>query len=143
MAKKNLENKLLVVVRVRGTNKVRQSITETMNRLNLRHVNNLVLLYGNKPTIGMLNKCKDFLTYGEVSKEILTALLENKGVKTSDEMLESISSGKKSAKELNIEIPIRMPPPKHGYENTKQGYTSNGALGYRGEEINLLIKRML
>jgi len=143
MAKKNLENKLLVVVRVRGRTKVRTSITETLGRLNLKRVNNLVLLFGSKSNLGMLNKCVDFVTFGEVSEEVLTKLLSKGGVEAKKELIEELSKGKKMSKEVDGITPLRMHPPKHGYEGIKMAYAAGGALGYRGEEINKLIKRMM
>lgn len=143
MAKKNLENKLLVVVRVRGRTKVRTSITETLSRLNLKRVNNLILLFGSKSNLGMLNKCVDFVTFGEVSDEILARLLTKGGVEAKKELVEELSKGKRMSKEVDGITPLRMHPPKHGYEGIKVAYAAGGALGYRGEEINKLIKRMM
>ena len=39
-------------------------------------------------------------------------------------------------------MPIRMHPPRKGYRGIKQSYKAGGDLGYRGKEINSLIKRM-
>ncbi|MDE1823773.1 MAG: uL30 family ribosomal protein [Candidatus Micrarchaeota archaeon] len=139
--KTSLENKVIAVIRVRGTMGVRRSISETMSRLNLRRVNNMVVLYGTKSNIGMIMKCKDFVTFGEINQETLGKLLEKKEIKHSKEDIEGISSGKKALKDLKA-MPIRMHPPRHGYEGIKESYTSGGALGYRGEKINDLIKRM-
>lgn len=141
--KKNLENKLLAVVRVRGTVKVRQSITETLNRLNLKRPNNMIFIYGNKSNIGMLSKCIDYVTFGEADKEIVERVLKREGVAAKKESVDELFGGKKSLKELNVKVPFRMHPPKRGYENTKSGYTAGGALGYRGNDINELVKRML
>lgn len=145
MAKKNLENKLVAVIRVRGRAKVRESISETLDRLNLRHANNLVILFGTKSNLGMVDKCKDFVTFGEINKDTLMKLLEKKeGVQEMPkDTVEGILAGKKSLREMNVSIPIRMKPPRHGYESIKQGYAAGGALGYRGEEINSLIRRMM
>lgn len=143
MAKKNLENKLLVVVRVRGRARVRQSITETLNRLNLRRVNNLVLLFGTKSNIGMINKCNDFVTFGEIEQGVLSKLIAKKELPIKPEVIEELMKGKKTGKDVNGISPIRMHPPKRGYEGIKQSYTIGGALGYRGVEINKLIQRMM
>lgn len=140
--KANIENNLLAVVRVRGTVGVRRSISETLQRLNLKRVNNLALIYGTKSNIGMLKKCKDFVTYGEISMDQLKTLLNGKGARISDADIEALVSGSKTAREL-MSMPIRMHPPKRGYEGIKIGFGAGGALGYRGEEINKLIKRMM
>ncbi len=140
--KTKIDDKLLAVIRVRGRVGVRQSITETLNRLNLKRVNNLTILYGSKSNIGMIRKCNDFVTYGEVREDVLSQLLEKEGIKPTADMVNSLASGKKSFKELAAGH-IRMHPPRHGYEGIKAGYSSGGSLGYRGAEINNLIKRMM
>ncbi|MCL5239505.1 MAG: uL30 family ribosomal protein [Candidatus Marsarchaeota archaeon] len=138
------KSKLLAVIRVRGRVKVRQSIAETLDRLNLRRVNNLVLVNStNSSYMGMLKKCKDFVTFGEIDKETLAKLLTAKGIKVEDSAATSLVSGGASPKELKIELPLRMHPPKHGYEGIKSSYANGGSLGYRSEEINKLITRML
>ncbi len=137
-----LENKLLVVIRVRGRVGVRQSITETLKRLNLSRVNNLAVIYGNKSNLGMIQKCNDFVTYGEITDSMFNKLLEAKQIKLQKDELESVRAGKVNLRNV-INKTITMHPPRHGYEGTKFGYSSGGALGYRGEAINDLIKRML
>ncbi len=137
-----LENKLLAIIRVRGRVGVRQSITETLNRLNLKRVNNLAIVFGNKSMLGMIQKCNDFVTYGEIKEDTLNKLFEAKGITLKKEELDLVQKGKKNLKSI-INKSITMHPPRHGYEGIKKGYSSGGALGYRGEDINTLIKRML
>ena len=143
MTKANLENKLLAVVRVRGTVKVRQSIKETLNRLNLKHVNNMVLIQGTPSNLGMLKKCNDFVTYGPVNEEIVSKILQEKAAAAKPEFAKELLEGKKSPKELALKMPFHMKPPRHGYEGVKYSFSVGGALGNRGEKISLLIKRML
>lgn len=138
------KSKLLAVIRVRGTVKVRESIAETLDRLRLKKVNNLVLLNSdNSSYAGMIQKCKDFVTFGEIEKETLSKLFSAKGVKVDEASLGSLLSGEKTLKDLKIEMPIRMHPPRHGYEGIKKDYASGGSLGYRSAGINKLITRML
>ncbi len=143
MAKKNIENRLLAIIRIRGRTNVRQSIAETMKRLNLKRVNNLALLYANKSSMGMIKKCESFVTYGEISEEMLSKLMQKKGAKLEASQLAELMQGKKSAKELGMRVPFAMKPPRKGYEPIKKSYSIGGALGYRGEEINKLIGRMI
>ncbi len=140
--KKDIENKLLAVIRVRGTVGVRQSITETLTRLNLKRVNNLTIIYGSKSNLGMIDKCNDFIAYGEISQEILNGLLESKDIKLSTEDMAALANGKKNFKVL-VGGALHMHPPRRGYASTKKGYSTGGALGYRGQEIDKLIKRMM
>ncbi len=134
-----LESKLLAVVRVRGTNNVRESIGHTLERLNLKQVNNLSLVQGTESNMGMIRKCNSYITYGEVQQDVLEKLLERKGIKAS---AAELMGGKKRIKEL-VDLPIHMHPPKRGYRNIKAGFNAKGDLGYRGEKINELLKRMM
>ena len=139
--KADLSNKLIAVVRVRGRIGVRKSINETLSRLNIKKVNNLSLVYGSKANLGMIEKCKDFITYGPISEAEVTKLLEKKNMKVSKEDLGAVASGKKRARDV-MKIPFTMHPPRHGYEGIKRNFGVGGALGYRGEEITKLIGRM-
>ena len=139
---KKTENKLLAVVRVRGRAAVRHDIRETMKRLNLNRVNNLALIYGTKPNLGMIKKCNDFITYGEINSEILEKLADRKGTNATKEDLKAIMEGGKNPQEI-MSMPIRMHPPRRGYESIKSSFGNKGSLGYRGEKINALLKRMM
>ena len=140
--KANISNKLVAVVRIRGRAGTRYSINETLNRLNLKRVNNLTLLFGTKSNIGMIHKCNDFITYGEVTRETIEALLEKREIKVQASELDEIISGKRNARE-SMKLPIRMHPPKRGYEGIKQSFGNGGALGYRGESMDKLVRRMI
>ncbi|MGC8479829.1 MAG: uL30 family ribosomal protein [Candidatus Micrarchaeia archaeon] len=137
-----LENKLLAVVRVRGRVGVRQSISETLLRMNLKRVNNMTILFGTKSNLGMIEKCNDFVTYGELDPKVFEKLISKKDIKLSKEQINELFTGKKSLRVL-INSNITLHPPRHGYEGIKAGYSSGGALGYRGNDINDLINRML
>ncbi|RLF30819.1 MAG: 50S ribosomal protein L30, partial [Thermoplasmata archaeon] len=43
----------------------------------------------------------------------------------------------------DIKPVLRLNPPRKGYEGVKRSFMEGGALGYRGKEINKLIKRMI
>jgi large subunit ribosomal protein L30 len=135
------ENKLLAVIRVRGRIGVRKDISETLKRLNLKSPNNMVLLASTRSNLGMIKKCNDYVTYGEIDSALVEKVLTKRGLKASKEDLAAISSGKKAAREV-VDMPIRLHPPTHGYEGIKASFSRKGALGYRGSAINKLISRM-
>ncbi len=137
------KNKLLAVIRVRGTVKVRHTIAETLIRLRLKRVNNLALVTASPGYRGMVDKAKDFVTFGEIDEKTLAKLFESKGIEAKAADVKSLMEGEKNVKDLGIAMPIRMHPPKHGYEGIKRGYNQGGALGNRGADINELIARML
>ena len=140
--KSELENRLIAVVRVRGIAGVRKSINETLSRMNCSRVNSLSLMFGTKSNIGMIKKCNDFITYGPVSEQTVEKVIASKQVKVSKEDIGAVMDGKKRARDL-MNVPIRLKPPRHGYEGIKEGFSNGGALGYRGEKINELISRMI
>jgi len=150
------------VVRVRGTVNIKPDIKKTLKLLRLNRVNHCVLLE-EKPTIkGMLQVAKDYITWGEIDKKVLTKLITNRGrlkgdkkiteeyikyatsYDTIDKLSQAIIDNKFKYKDLPDVKPVfRLNPPKKGYEGIKRSFTEKGALGYRGKEINKLIGRMI
>ncbi len=150
------------VIRVRGTVNVEPDIKKTLQLLNLTRTNHCVIIPENPVYKGMLQKIKDYVTWGEIQKKQLTELLKTRGKLIGDkplteEYLKSATSydsiPKLSEALINkkiryTEIPeikpvFRLNPPKQGFEGIKRSYKNKGALGYRGTEINSLLTRML
>ncbi|MCD6383132.1 MAG: 50S ribosomal protein L30 [Thermoplasmata archaeon] len=150
------------VVRVRGTVNVRRDIRETLRMLRLNRVNHCVVIPETPQYRGMLNKVKDYITWGEIDKETLKEMLlkrgrllgdepvtekyilENTPYSTFDDFLEAVLSGEMKLKNIRDFKPVfRLSPPRGGYEDIKRPYRLGGALGYRGAEIKNLIRRML
>jgi len=149
-------------VRVRGKVNIKPDIKKTLNLLNLTRANHCVLLE-EKPSIkGMLQVAKDYITWGEIDKKILTDMISKRGmlsgdkeitdkyVKSStsfdniDKLSDAIIKNKFNYKEIPDVKPLfRLNPPKKGYEGIKRSFKKKGALGYRGKEINTLLKRMI
>jgi large subunit ribosomal protein L30 len=153
---------LYAVVRVRGTINIKPDIRKTLELLNLTRSNHCVLLPDNPVTKGMLQKIKDYVTWGEIDTSTLTTLLQTRGrlvgdaaltdthiasatsYKTIDTLSEALHDEKVALKELPDVKPLfRLSPPKKGFEGIKRSYRNNGALGYRGANINTLIQKML
>jgi large subunit ribosomal protein L30 len=125
--------------------------------------NNYGALVDDRPAfMGMLKKARDYITYGEPSKETLAMLIKKKGrlagnkkltdeyaqkvgYKSLDDLAEAVRAGRAEYWKLqNIQPVFRLHPPSKGFKGKiKKHYGSGGELGYRGEEINELLKRML
>ncbi|HEX16932.1 MAG: 50S ribosomal protein L30 [Thermoplasmata archaeon] len=150
------------VIRVRGTVNVRHDIKKTLEMLRLNRVNHCVLVEESDSFKGMLQKAKDYITWGEIEKETLIELIKKRGrllgdkpidedylkkktpFKSIEELAEAIIEGKIRYRDLpRIKPVFRLSPPRKGYEGIKRAYTVGGALGYRGKDINELIMRML
>ena len=135
-----LKGKIIAAVRIRGTVNVRSSIGETMDRLNLRRVNNCTLIKVNDPYLGMLKKCVNHIAYGEVDEETLSKLITKFGLNVDPK---GLINGKVNANELKEKMPLRLHPPRHGLKSVRRHFQQGGSLGYMGKEINGLIGRMV
>jgi large subunit ribosomal protein L30 len=152
-----------VVVRIRGTLKVKPDIRETLKLLRLNKVNHCVMIPESPEYKGMLQKAKDYITWGEVDSEVVENLLKvrsemdgqdklsdkfvkkNTDYKDLKELSTAVSEGAFDHRKIEGLNPVfRLHPPrKGGYEGIKRAFTVGGALGYRGKEINKLLLRMI
>ncbi len=141
---------MYAVIRIRGRLNVRKEIQDTLKMLRLNRKMHCVLIREEDSLKGMLKKVKDYVTWGEIDDETLKLLLERRGRKKGDvrlkkeevkEIFEKIKSEGKIPKVLK---PVfRLRPPSKGFKKSiKQPYPK-GELGYRGKEINKLLKRMI
>ena|SRR3990172_5956006 len=155
--------KRIAVVRIRGINDVRPEVRSTLDMMNLRRINNLTFLDNRPAYLGMLQKGKDLITWGEPTENTIASILAKWGRTPGDNVLtdeyvaknstfKSIEEFAKNFIQMKAEIKdikdlksfFRLHPPKHGYrgKGSKFAFHANGALGYRGEEIDELIIRM-
>ncbi len=152
------------VVRVRGTLRVKPDIKETLRLLRLNRVNHCVMIPESPEFKGMLQKAKDYVTWGEVDPVSVERLLlerseivgdknridnpyvkKNTDFKTVKELSAAVSDetfDHRTIEGLNLVFRL-APPRKGGYEGIKRAYAVGGALGYRGKEINKLLGRMI
>lgn len=152
---------MYAVIRLRGSAHLRSTIGGTMKLMRLNHINHCVLIPENETSKGMLKKAKDYVTWGEIDAATLAEMLSRRGMLIGDKPLDAAAlkaAGYASHEELAkaliegkikyAEIPgitpvIRLHPARKGLEGIKRGFKAGGALGYRGKEINNLVKRML
>ena len=162
MAQKTEEIHCLVAVKVRGTVSAQREARETLQFLRLQHTNHAVIIDNRASYKGMLQRVNSYVTWGEVSKETISAMLQKRGrlagdKKLTDEYLQKV--GFKSFDELadaivnckvefsklpEIQPLFKLHPPSKGYHGkTKKSFRAGGEAGYRGKEINDLVMRMI
>jgi large subunit ribosomal protein L30 len=153
---------MFAVIRVRGRPDVNVDVRRTMELLNLTRVNHCVIVPEDDVTKGMLQKAKDYITWGEVSPDTVEAMIRIRGRLAGDEqisdeylaantgfasvaaMASAIADGSYRMKDVEgAKAVFRLHPPEKGYEGIKRSYRNGGALGYRGDAVNELIARML
>jgi large subunit ribosomal protein L30 len=153
---------MFIVIRIRGTNSVDKRVEDTMRMIRLKAANNCTLLPETDEVKGMLQKAKDFITWGEISKETLAKLLE-KRLRTRvnekkivaenlkeitkfdsfDALAGALIEGKEKINKIDSVHPMfRLTPPSKGFKSVTDAYP-RGDLGYRGKEINGLVERMI
>lgn len=159
------KNDFLVAIRLRGTVNLSPKIKETFQTLNLLKKYNAIFLQKRPEIEGMLRKVKDFITWGEINKESMEMMLRKRGRMIGNKRLndESVkerlgfSSIKevtnalwnskitlRNLKEAGIRPVFRLHPPKGGFKkSTKRSYKSEGELGYRKDNVNKLLEKMV
>lgn len=150
------------IIRLRGKLNINPKVKDTLKYLRLNQVNHCVVLPQNDTTKGMLNVAKDYVTWGEVDAETLAEAISTRGRLVGDkpvtdavvaagtdfgsiaDFAAAIVEGKAQYKDLEGVKPLlRLHPAKKGLEGIKRSYQAGGALGYRGEAINDLVRRMI
>lgn len=153
----------IAVIQVRGGINIKRKIKDTLNLLRLYKKNSCTILNETPSFVGMLESIKEFITWGEIDKDTFKLLMEKRGklpgnqqlteeyVKKStnlnlDQFADEFIAHKKELKDIpGLKQFFRLKPPVHGFENkgTKKPFSMGGALGYRKNEINELVRRML
>lgn len=153
---------LYATIRIKGILKSKPKAKETLRYLRLNRTNHCVLVPINNSYKGMLQIAKDYITWGEIDKETLIELIKSRGrliggrklteeylrantkYKTYEEIAQSLLKNEVKYSEIKDIKPLfRLSPPKKGYGRVKVPFKLKGALGYRGEKINELIRRMI
>ncbi|MBW2988969.1 50S ribosomal protein L30 [Candidatus Woesearchaeota archaeon] len=140
----------IAIVRVRGSINVKGDIKDTLTLLRLYRKNYCTIVEDNPTYKGMINKVKDFVTYGEISDEMHKEVVEKRGEEFKGRGEDRKGRIKYDSKFIVIDGKkikpfFRLSPPKKGFgrKGIKVGFKSHGALGYRGDKINDLLKRMI
>ncbi len=68
---------------------------------------------------------------------------ENSDYNNIEELAKALVDGKVKLADVGIKPVFRLHPPRKGYEDIRLSVQEGGSLGYRGEEIKDLAKRML
>jgi ribosomal protein L30/L7E len=106
---------MLAVLRLRGEIKTQRVVLDTLKMLRLDKKHALSLVDDTPSARGMIRKVEGHITWGEASEELV----------------------KKFGKDG-----IRLKPPLKGFKSIKNMWPK-GDLGYRGDKINELVKRMM
>ena len=70
---------MIAAIRVRGRTGLKKEIEDTMNMLRLNRINHAVILDENPNYQGMLQKAKDYITWGEIREDTLVKVITKRG----------------------------------------------------------------
>jgi large subunit ribosomal protein L30 len=141
---------MYAAVRIRGSVNLKKDIKDTLAMLRLHRKMHCVLLKESDSIKGMLQKIRNWVTWGEIDDEILKALIKKRGRKIgekklneqeTEEIFKKIKENQKTPEE--IKPVFRLTPPSKGFKESIKQHYPKGELGYRGKEINDLLKRMI
>lgn len=152
---------MYAVIRIRGRTGIKRNIADNLDMLNLTRISHAVVIPDTPSYRGMLQKGKDYITWGEITEDTYKVLLsqrgrlpgnkrvtdeyvaENTDYATVDELAVALFNGETTLKECGLKPIFRLSPPKKGYEGTKKTFVEGGSLGYRAENINDLLLKMI
>jgi len=162
------ENKLALVVRIRGINGLAPKPRKILQLLRLRQLNNAVFVKLNKATHAMLHLIEPYVTYGYPNLKTVREIMYKRGYAKVNKQRVTITDNKVIEQKLgkfNIicmedvihEIftvgphfkqtnkflwPFKLTTPKGGYSNVKTGFNEGGDAGNREDKINELVQNM-
>ncbi len=154
---------LLLVIRLRGRSGVPPDVEKTLELLRLSRKFHAVIYPDSESIKGMLEVVKGWVTWGEVSPGVLKELIIRRGrlvggkpitqedlktvfnLSSFDELVDSLINCKVLWHRVeSVEPVFRLRPPKGGFKRSvRRPYKSHGELGYRGTDINELVRRMI
>ncbi|MFH1511174.1 MAG: uL30 family ribosomal protein [Candidatus Woesearchaeota archaeon] len=129
----------IAAVRIRSGHDMSRPQRNTLQLLRLLNTNSCVILPDTQTNKGMLNKVKDYVTWGTIDDETIEEIYKKRGEEYKGRKEDCTEHNKKKYKKY-----FRLSPPKGGFERKgiKTPFTMGGALGNR-KNITGLIKRMI
>lgn len=159
MVTKMSDNNKLAVILIRGLVNISPDVKKTLELLRLKQKHSCVVIDNNEVNKGMLQRVKDYATYGVVEESFFKEMLDKRGEMVGQT---KVSAGKvdtaKLAKEYfadkiklrefeekGVKPFFRLHPPIGGFERKgiKMPFAKGGVLGNRKEAISILIAKML
>lgn len=161
--------KVLLVIRVKGINRMSPKTAKVLQLLRLRQINNAVFVRVNKASLSLVNIVEPYVTYGEpnlktvsdflykrgfgkVNKQripltdnsIIEAALGQYNIICMEDLVHEIFTCGPNFKQANNFIwPFKLSNPLGGWRKKLNHFNEGGAAGNREDLINVLAKRMI
>ncbi len=153
-----MSNKKIAVILIRGMVNIHPDVKMTLELLRLKKKHACVVIDDNEVNRGMVQRVKDYVTYGLIDEALYKTMLEKRGevVGKADVKVDAAKiskeyfAGKVKLREFQDKYTVkpffRLHPPVKGFERKgiKMPFAKGGVLGKRDEEgIHKLIVKML
>jgi large subunit ribosomal protein L30 len=137
---------MIVVLRIAGQAGIRTDVEETLRRLNIHRKLACTLVDSKDNKFEMAKSVRDFVSYGEISDELVKQIIINrgetlKGEKIAEKDVPKILEGIKKG-EWKIKRFFRLHPPRGSFKKSTKIAAPKGILG-ENKDISKLIERML
>ncbi len=148
------------VLQVRGEVNQSGEVRDTLEMLNLGNVNNFTIVPEEDSYRGMVFKVNDYVAYGEPTADTVALLLRERGETPEgdsvddgyvsenteydgvDELAQALVDGETTLRDSGLEPTLRLHPPRKGHDGVKKAASEGGVLGYHGDDIDSLLRRM-
>lgn len=139
---------MIIAIRIAGMVEIPDKIQSTLDHMRLRRKYSAILLEETEQNVNILKKVRNFVAFGQISKDNLTKLISLRGQPIDSKKKIDAASvithlGKKSFEDLGLKPFFRLHPPRGGIESKKHYGVGKGVLGDNKEDINKLLERML
>ena len=156
-----MNNTKLAIIQIRGTVSTHPDVRKTLELLRLKQKHACVVVDDNEVSRGMLQKVKDYTTYGIIDEAFFKQIIDKRGelvgkTKVSEnskfdsaKIAKEYFDGKLNLRDFEAKYKLkpyfRLHPPIGGFERKgiKMPFTKGGVLGQRNEKIKDLIIKML
>ena len=152
----------LAVIRLKGSVDLNGKKKDTLSLLRLSRPYYCTLVDNDPQKLGMLQKLKEMVTWGQIEPDVLEELLLERGEleggkEVTDEVVdektpyssvaefaEAICEGEAELDALDgLKKVFRLHPSKKGFKSMRRSFSHGGAVGDRGDKINDLIDLMM
>lgn len=162
------EDKVAVVIRIRGINRISPKTKKILQLLRLRQLNNAVFVKLNKATLNMLRYVEPYIAYGYPNLKTVKELIYKRGHGKVNKQRLALTDNSIIARELgkhdiicvedliheiytcgphfkeanNFLWPFKLSNPVGGFVQKNKHFCEGGDHGNRAELINELVRRM-
>lgn len=156
------KERCVAILRLRGNVNISREREYVFRLMHLTRKNHTTLIKTSPSMLGSIRKIQDYATWGEINQPTISQLLTQRGfLKGKQPLTDTIvkeKSGYASINKLataihNLEVELgeiqdlkpvfRLHPPRGGFRHTIKKPYPVGELGYRGNQINDLIAKMI